>query len=69
MYISFQIYSLNINNPADCAKKFISNHRIGMILFAGIILGNLIKDTKCKKDDNIVQKSENEFTFIKEKQQ
>ncbi|XP_071863353.1 ubiquinone biosynthesis protein COQ2, mitochondrial [Bombus fervidus] len=64
-----QIYSLNINNPADCAKKFISNHRIGMILFAGIILGNLIKDTECKKDDNVVQKLENEFTFIEEKQQ
>lgn len=40
-----------------------------MILFAGIILGNLIKDTKCKEDDNVIQKSENEFTFIKEKQQ
>ncbi|XP_011646694.1 4-hydroxybenzoate polyprenyltransferase, mitochondrial [Pogonomyrmex barbatus] len=42
-HITNQIYTLNINNPTDCAKKFISNHRVGMILFTGIILGNLMK--------------------------
>ncbi|XP_031838874.1 ubiquinone biosynthesis protein COQ2, mitochondrial [Nomia melanderi] len=48
-----QVYSLNIDNPTDCAKKFISNHRVGMILFAGIVLGNLMKDSTNKPDDNI----------------
>ncbi|XP_011152626.1 4-hydroxybenzoate polyprenyltransferase, mitochondrial isoform X2 [Harpegnathos saltator] len=43
-HISNQIYTLNVNNPADCAKKFTSNHRVGMILFAGIVLGNLMKN-------------------------
>ncbi|KAL7730427.1 hypothetical protein ACLKA6_016655 [Drosophila palustris] len=43
-----QIYSLNIDNPSDCAKKFISNHQVGLILFLGIVLGTLLKseDTK-----------------------
>lgn len=59
-----QIYNLNINNPADCAKKFISNHRIGMILFTGIILGNLIKVSK--KDSDIVQESEKKSILIKQ---
>lgn len=38
-----QIYSLNINNPKDCANKFVSNQRIGLILFLGIIFGNVTK--------------------------
>ncbi|XP_015127056.1 4-hydroxybenzoate polyprenyltransferase, mitochondrial [Diachasma alloeum] len=38
-----QISTLEINNPKDCARKFISNSTIGLILFAGIVLGNLVK--------------------------
>lgn len=53
MHISNQIYTLNINNPTDCAKKFISNNRVGMLLFAGIILGNLMK--KSIKEENKVE--------------
>lgn len=49
-HLGNQIYSLNINNPTDCARKFISNHRVGMILFAGIVLGNLMKDSLSKED-------------------
>ncbi|XP_076767227.1 ubiquinone biosynthesis protein COQ2, mitochondrial [Xylocopa sonorina] len=63
-----QIYSLNINNPADCSKKFISNHRVGMILFTGIILGNLLKDSVDKREDNTVQELDNEATFNEPKQ-
>ncbi|XP_033326843.2 ubiquinone biosynthesis protein COQ2, mitochondrial [Megalopta genalis] len=55
-----QIHSLNINNPTDCAKKFISNHRVGMILFAGIVLGNLMKDSTKKTEDNVEQEQETE---------
>ncbi|CAD1472281.1 unnamed protein product [Heterotrigona itama] len=66
-HLGNQIYSLNINNPADCAKKFISNHKIGMILFTGIILGNLMKNTKSKKSDDAIQESEKEHTFTEGK--
>ncbi|KAH8398650.1 hypothetical protein KR215_008742 [Drosophila sulfurigaster] len=43
-----QIYSLNIDNPTDCAKKFISNHQVGLILFLGIVLGTLLKSDDAK---------------------
>ncbi|XP_066601489.1 4-hydroxybenzoate polyprenyltransferase, mitochondrial isoform X2 [Prorops nasuta] len=49
-HLANQIYTLNINNPSDCAKKFKSNHVVGVILFIGIVIGNLkknIKDSKC----------------------
>lgn len=44
-HLAQQIYSLNINNPSDCARKFISNHQVGLLLFVGIVLGTLLKTT------------------------
>ncbi|XP_075148349.1 ubiquinone biosynthesis protein COQ2, mitochondrial [Haematobia irritans] len=38
-----QIYSLNIDNATDCAKKFFSNSQVGLILFLGIVFGTLMK--------------------------
>ncbi|XP_072747745.1 4-hydroxybenzoate polyprenyltransferase, mitochondrial [Anoplolepis gracilipes] len=55
MHISNQIYTLNINNPTDCAKKFTSNHRVGMILFVGIVLGNLMKKLYVKEESKEVE--------------
>jgi len=52
-HISNQIYTLNINNPTDCAKKFISNHKVGMILFIGIVLGNLMKKSIVEKKNEV----------------
>ncbi|CAK9804445.1 4-hydroxybenzoate polyprenyltransferase, mitochondrial [Anthophora plagiata] len=66
-HLANQIYSLDINNPKDCAKKFISNHRVGMILFGGIILGNLMRDSTCKKEKNTVQDVEKESTLKEQK--
>lgn len=62
-HLANQIYNLNIDNPADCSKKFISNHRIGIILFAGIVLGNIMKDSKHKKDAVVVQKLQKQSTL------
>lgn len=49
-HLTQQIYFLNINNPNDCARKFISNHQVGLLLFIGIILGTLLKDSKEKSN-------------------
>lgn len=49
-----QIYSLDIDNPTDCAKKFFSNHQVGLILFLGIVLGTLLK-AKDKQTTAIAQ--------------
>lgn len=41
-HLAQQIISLNINNPTDCAKKFLSNHQVGLLLFVGIVLGTYL---------------------------
>ncbi|XP_066149264.1 4-hydroxybenzoate polyprenyltransferase, mitochondrial [Euwallacea fornicatus] len=51
-HLAYQIISLNINNPADCSKKFISNTWVGFILFCGIVLGNYLKPVKVEKPKN-----------------
>ncbi|XP_058794739.1 4-hydroxybenzoate polyprenyltransferase, mitochondrial [Phymastichus coffea] len=48
-HLLYQLCTLDINDPSNCAKKFISNHKVGMILFAGIVLGNLLKNAKNNK--------------------
>ncbi|XP_008216589.1 4-hydroxybenzoate polyprenyltransferase, mitochondrial [Nasonia vitripennis] len=48
-HLFHQLYTLDINDPSNCAKKFISNHKVGMILFAGIVLGNLAKNALNKR--------------------
>lgn len=58
-----QIYSLNIDNPTDCAKKFFSNHQVGLILFLGIVLGTLLKPKE--KTDNVpISSTNNAFPQI-----
>lgn len=46
-----QIYSLKIDNPNDCAKKFLSNNTVGLIFFLGIVLGTLLQDSNSKKTE------------------
>lgn len=42
----FQIYTLDTNKPEDCWKKFVSNRNLGLLLFLGIVAGNLWKERK-----------------------
>ncbi|KAL6426018.1 hypothetical protein ACFW04_008955 [Cataglyphis niger] len=66
MHISNQIYTLNINNPTDCAKKFISNHRVGMILFIGIVLGNLMKRSYVKDERENGEETKHQILLLDE---
>lgn len=43
LHLSRQIYTLDINQPEDCWKKFVSNRNLGLLLFLGIVIGNLWK--------------------------
>lgn len=43
IHLAHQIYTLDINKPEDCWKKFVSNRNLGLLLFFGIITGNLWK--------------------------
>nr|XP_056711649.1 4-hydroxybenzoate polyprenyltransferase, mitochondrial [Euleptes europaea] len=43
IHLAQQIYTLDIHSPEDCWKKFSSNRTVGLLLFIGIVLGNLQK--------------------------
>ncbi|KAI1900032.1 hypothetical protein AGOR_G00045830 [Albula goreensis] len=46
VHLANQIYTLDINSPEDCWKKFVSNRNLGLLLFLGIVIGNLWKTGK-----------------------
>jgi 4-hydroxybenzoate polyprenyltransferase len=50
-HLSHQIYTLDINNRDDCARKFLSNRWVGLLLFLGILSGTFLKeeDTEVKE--------------------
>ncbi|XP_024430677.3 4-hydroxybenzoate polyprenyltransferase, mitochondrial [Desmodus rotundus] len=58
-HLTHQIYTLDIHRPEDCWDKFTSNRRLGLILFLGIVLGNLWREKKTdetkKNIDNRVE--------------
>ncbi|XP_046394395.1 4-hydroxybenzoate polyprenyltransferase, mitochondrial [Ischnura elegans] len=56
-HLAKQLLTLDINNPADCSKKFISNQRVGLILFLGIVLGTLLKDETKEKEKTQLSRS------------
>ncbi|XP_042326570.1 4-hydroxybenzoate polyprenyltransferase, mitochondrial isoform X2 [Sceloporus undulatus] len=43
IHLARQIYTLDIHSPEDCWKKFSSNRTVGLLLFTGIVFGNLWK--------------------------
>jgi len=42
-HLSHQIFTLDIDNREDCAKKFRSNRHVGLLLFFGIVSGTYMK--------------------------
>lgn len=49
-HIASQIKTLDIDSVNDCAKKFMSNSQVGLLLFTGIVVGTLMKKKKIKSD-------------------
>ncbi|TSM85944.1 4-hydroxybenzoate polyprenyltransferase, mitochondrial [Bagarius yarrelli] len=50
LHLAQQIYSLDINKPDDCWKKFASNRNLGLLLFLGIVFGNFWKSNNSKDE-------------------
>uniref|UniRef100_A0A5F4VVY9 Coenzyme Q2, polyprenyltransferase n=1 Tax=Callithrix jacchus TaxID=9483 RepID=A0A5F4VVY9_CALJA len=50
-----KIYTVDIHRPEDCWNKFISNRTLGLILFLGIVLGNLCKEKKTDKTKKSIE--------------
>ncbi|KAH0558123.1 4-hydroxybenzoate polyprenyltransferase, mitochondrial [Cotesia glomerata] len=58
-----QIRTLNIDDPQDCAKKFISNRTIGLIIFAGIVLGNLLKNSPESNQTSLLENNKSQIKY------
>ncbi|XP_014444424.1 4-hydroxybenzoate polyprenyltransferase, mitochondrial [Tupaia chinensis] len=58
-HLAHQIYTLDIHRSEDCWNKFISNRTVGLIIFLGIVLGNLCKEKKTEEtkenEDNRIE--------------
>ncbi|XP_037251937.1 4-hydroxybenzoate polyprenyltransferase, mitochondrial isoform X1 [Falco rusticolus] len=54
-HLVHQIYSLDIDKPEDCWKKFASNRTVGILLFIGIVLGNLWKQKDIKNAEESLE--------------
>ncbi|XP_038155823.1 4-hydroxybenzoate polyprenyltransferase, mitochondrial [Cyprinodon tularosa] len=46
VHLGRQIYTVDINKAEDCWKQFSSNRNLGLLLFLGILVGNLLKGSK-----------------------
>lgn len=51
-HLAQQITSLKINDPGDCARKFLSNNQVGLIIFLGIVFGTYLKSEHSNKTQN-----------------
>nr|XP_013810603.1 PREDICTED: 4-hydroxybenzoate polyprenyltransferase, mitochondrial isoform X2 [Apteryx mantelli mantelli] len=56
-HLAHQIYTLDIDKPEDCWKKFTSNRTVGILLFVGIMLGNLWKRQDSEKEEEPLENS------------
>uniref|UniRef100_A0A3B3ZUB4 4-hydroxybenzoate polyprenyltransferase, mitochondrial n=1 Tax=Periophthalmus magnuspinnatus TaxID=409849 RepID=A0A3B3ZUB4_9GOBI len=54
IHLAYQIYTLDINKPEDCWKKFVSNRNIGLLLFLGILTGNFTTKMKTEVNSRIL---------------
>ncbi|XP_051026350.1 4-hydroxybenzoate polyprenyltransferase, mitochondrial [Acomys russatus] len=50
-HLAHQIYTVDIHRPEDCWDKFTSNRTVGILLFLGIVLGNLWKEKTKETED------------------
>jgi 4-hydroxybenzoate polyprenyltransferase len=42
LHVAWQLITLDINDPANCLKRFNSNHIFGAVVFAAIVAGSVL---------------------------
>ena len=61
MFPWLQIYTVDLDNPEDCGRKFRSNRNLGLMFWATIVAANLLKraekDTESEELTTIAVKS------------
>ncbi|XP_060562122.1 4-hydroxybenzoate polyprenyltransferase, mitochondrial-like isoform X2 [Ruditapes philippinarum] len=50
-HLAHQLYTVDLNNPEDCLKKFKSNTQLGAVLFIGIVMGTLLKPKEKENEE------------------
>ncbi|XP_052213724.1 4-hydroxybenzoate polyprenyltransferase, mitochondrial-like isoform X2 [Dreissena polymorpha] len=50
-HLAHQLYTVDLDNPDDCMKKFKANTQLGAVMFVGIVLGTLLKPHQDEGDE------------------
>ncbi|KAH0615808.1 hypothetical protein JD844_026343 [Phrynosoma platyrhinos] len=64
IHLARQIYTLDIHSPEDCWKKFSSNRTVGLLLFTGIVFGNLWKKNNAEDVRKPLESSSKEVNAV-----
>jgi len=51
LHLGHQVFSLDLDDVADCWAKFVSNTKVGLFLFLGIVAGRLLDEEEEKLGD------------------
>ena len=41
-HVAWQVKTADLDDPASCQKRFVSNEQLGLIVFAGIVAGQIV---------------------------
>ncbi|XP_074651265.1 4-hydroxybenzoate polyprenyltransferase, mitochondrial-like isoform X2 [Tubulanus polymorphus] len=52
-HLAKQIYTLDMDDPDDCFRKFCSNKQLGLWLFGGVVLGTLLKTSAADEETEV----------------
>ena len=44
LHLSHQLFTLDIDDVSDCWAKFVSNTKLGLLIFIGIVAGRLFAE-------------------------
>ena len=53
-----QTFSVNLDDADDCANAFRGNFYLGVVMFGGIVMANLLKSKKQLDNENNNQESD-----------
>lgn len=59
-HLTYQCFSVKIDDPSDCWEKFKSNHYLGFFIFISIVCGNLFRS-----EDTVRRRNEFRETILK----
>jgi len=54
-HLGWQLSTVNLGSPADCLRKFQSNHQFGLLIFLGIVAGKLLLPQEEEDESREVQ--------------